>query len=132
METAAAALPELLSNPHTCAGRIPPPRGWAQAVGRGWEGGCVPVGLGRGLLGQILGLTRQGRKVLGAPSLEPGGAAAGWGAPSVPWGSQVKDVEAKKWSSGSQAPGALCARVGCACVYLRVEGTGAPRSLRYC
>lgn len=65
-------------------------------------------------------------------SPEPGGAAAGWGAPSALWGSQVKDVEAKKWSSGSQAPGARCARVGCACVYLRVEGTGAPRLLRYC
>lgn len=129
METAAAALPELLSNPHTCAGRIPPPRGWAEAVGGGWEGGGAPVRLGLGLLGQILGGNQTRAQSPGRP--EPEGAAAGRRAPPAPWGSQVRDGEAKKWSPGSQAPGARCMRAGWACVCLRVEGTGRPLSLRY-
>jgi len=50
---------------------------------------------------------------------EPGGAATGRRAPPAPWGSQVRDVEAKKWSPGSQAPGALRESRVCVCAFAR-------------
>lgn len=56
----------------------------------------------------------------------PGGAAAGSTAPLVSWGSQVPPVEAKKWNTGSQAPGLRGASV------IARGGAWRPLSLRYC
>lgn len=88
-----AALPRLLNNPHTCAPGGCRPR----AGGPSCSGGSWPTRLGARSPGR------------------PGGAAAGSTAPLVSWGSQVPPVEAKKWNTGSQAPGVRGASV-CACV----------------
>ena len=97
---------------------MPPPRGWAEPPGAGGGRGCS----GRSWS------TRLGARSPG----RPGGAAAGSTAPLVSWGSRVPPVQAKKWNTGSQAPGVRGASV-CACVCVIARGGAVrPLSLRYC
>lgn len=92
--------------------------GRAAGLGRGRGPGCSGGS----------GSTRLGARSPG----RPGGAAAGSTAPLVSWESQVPPVQAKKWNTGSQAPGVRGASVcACVCVIAR-RGAGRPLSMRYC